>query len=58
MGVMLLCVVAIDIIPWMFGYELAKKGYIKHAIISFICALAIPVVFVYLTGNPSDWFHM
>ena len=55
---MILCVVAIDIIPWMFGYDLVKKGYLKYAIISFICALAVPVVFVYLAGNPSDWFPM
>ena len=52
---MILCVVAIAAIPWKFGYDLVKKGYIKYAIISFICALAVPVVFVYLAGNPSDW---
>ena len=57
-GVMILCVVAMDFIPWKFGYDLAKKGFIKYAILSFICALAIPVVFVYLTGNPSDWLLM
>lgn len=57
-GVMLLCVGAMTYIPLRFGYDLAKKGYIKYAILSFICALAVPVVFIYLTGNPLDWLLM
>ena len=57
-GVIFLYVAAMTYIPLRFGYDLAKKGFIKYAILSFICALTIPFVFVYLAGNPSDWLLM
>ena len=57
-GVIFLYVAVMTYIPLRFGYDLAKNGFIKYAILSFICALTIPVVFVYLAGNPSDWLLM
>ena len=57
-GVILLYVAAMTYVPLRFSYDLAKKGYLKYAILSFICAPVIPVVFVYLAGNPSDWLLM